>query len=68
MISKLKKTRLGQTIYKISRSGPLGWPVLILSRAMQAETVHLAHLKPSHRKHNARQSEILASFERGSRK
>ncbi|MBN8189839.1 hypothetical protein JF540_24440 [Salipiger thiooxidans] len=68
MISRLKKTGLGQAIYKLSRSGPLGWPVLMLSRAAQAESMQVAHLKPRHRKHNATQREILAAFERGVRK
>lgn len=66
MIAQLKKSRLGKAIYVISRSGPLGWPLLMLSRLVQSEPLQPTHIYPRNLRHNARQRQILAAFDEAS--
>ncbi|MEO1777196.1 MAG: hypothetical protein AAFU63_00245 [Pseudomonadota bacterium] len=67
MIEKLKKTWFGNQIHRISHGSRLGYPLLILSRVVQSEAVQWTHLRPEHRAHNARQQDVLATFERKTR-
>jgi len=62
MIAKLKKTALGELVYRLSRSA-LGWPLRRLSIWLQSEAFQLEHLSSVNRKHNQTQIAILEQFE-----
>lgn len=62
MIRKLKQTRVGKILYRVSRTS-IGGPLRALSRLVQHGTSQLAHLSRSHHQHNQKQIDILARFE-----
>ncbi len=64
MIARLKKSRFGQVLCRVSQNSLFGWPLKIAARAVQSEAVQPAHFLPSHRAHNTRQERLLSDFER----
>lgn len=63
MITKIKKTALGQMLYRASRT-PIGTPLRYLADMLKNNQNQRAHSLPQHKKHNQRQIDILAAFER----
>jgi len=63
MIRQFKQTALGKKLYRFSRRSHFGGPLRALARVLQSAPLDTAHLHPSHRAHNQRQRDILASFE-----
>jgi len=62
MIKKLKQSKFGKALYRLSRS-PLGAPLRRLARLAQHERVQLTHLSRAHRQHNQKQTDVLGRFE-----
>ncbi len=63
MIAKLKKTALGQLLYRVSRT-QVGTPLRYMADMLKNNQNQRAHSLPQHKKHNQRQMDILAAFER----
>lgn len=66
MIRKLKKTRLGKTLYRLSRK-PGGAPLRKVAKVAQSEAFQTEHLSVEHQRHNRDQLRILAKFEKETR-
>lgn len=65
MIDRLKRTRLGKLIYRLSRRPVVGWPLRMLARFVQSEAFQPAHLVPANIAHNQNARAALKRFEAG---
>jgi len=62
MIAKLKATRLGKWIYRLSRLRIIRRPLRWLSQRRVFDAFDIAHFRAENRRHNARQTRTLARF------
>lgn len=63
MIRRIKQSSFGKSLYRLSRSGPAGWPLRLVARGVQTVDLTLTHAKPANKAHNRKQQEILSAFE-----
>lgn len=67
MLQRLKQSRLGKVLYRLSRSS-FGSPLRLLARLVQHERLNPSHLAWRNRRHNRQQMQILARFEAKTRR
>lgn len=68
MIARLKASRLGKWLYRLSRRGTMEQAMIWLSRCGIIDALNPAHFKPDNRRHNAMQARRLDSFRSQHRK
>lgn len=62
MIQKLKNSRLGKSLYRLSRQ-PGGSSLRKAAQVMQSEKMNTTHMMPANKAHNKRQQDVLQAFE-----
>ena len=62
MFARLKASRLGKWLYRLSRHRRLGGPLRWLLAQGIHERLAPAHWRAANRRHNARQAATLAAF------
>lgn len=62
MLKKLKHSRFGIFLYRLSRS-PYGAPLRWVAKGVQAVARDVTHLSRGNRSHNTTQRDILRAFE-----
>lgn len=62
MIEFLKRSRLGNRLYQLSRKSGFGRILRVLARVLQSEVMQTEHYTAANIEHNKRQNKTLSDF------